>query len=125
VHLGAETDPGGRNLAADFIGRAYDYLQAADRRDFLVLALLARAQWARTEGNFDQSKADIESALEIAQRGSMDLCKADCSLGFAWLYLSRGQKSKARQSLADARRRIERLGYHRRDPEVRELASRL
>jgi hypothetical protein len=51
--------------------------------------------------------------------------EADCHLGYARLYLAQGEKDKAREHLAIAREMIERMGYHLRYRDVREIEELL
>ena len=51
--------------------------------------------------------------------------EADCHLGYARLYLAQGKKDEARKSLATAKEMIEKMGYHRRDKDVTEIAQLL
>ena len=53
----------------------------------------------------------------------MRLHEADCHLEYARWYLASGDKDKARESLAKAKKMIEEMGYHRRDQEVKELEA--
>jgi tetratricopeptide (TPR) repeat protein len=73
----------------------------------------------------ERAQADLDEAFSIAARGGMRLFQADCHLEYARLYLARGEKEQARGSLATAREMIERIGYHRRDGEVKELEQQL
>jgi hypothetical protein len=55
----------------------------------------------------------------------MGLHLADCHLESARLQLAEGNKDKARQHWETAKEMIERMGYHRRENEVNELAEQL
>ena len=61
----------------------------------------------------------------ISERGGMGLHLADCHLEYAQLHLDMGDREKARESLSIAKGMIEKMGYHRRDGEVKELEDRL
>ncbi|MFZ3169884.1 MAG: hypothetical protein WA130_19905 [Candidatus Methanoperedens sp.] len=74
---------------------------------------------------FDKARRDLDEAMTIAERGEMGLHKADCRLGYARLYLAMRDKDKAREELAIAKEMIGKMGYHRRDGEVKELEGQL
>ena len=63
--------------------------------------------------------------MTIATRGGMGLHQADAHLEYARLHLATGETKKARESLAKAKEMIDRMGYHRRDKDVKELEDRL
>ena len=117
-----------------------DFSQAANQLDHAVeglrlagqqvelprgLLLLARAALHRVHGRPTRSQTDLDEAMSIAQRGVMRLFEADAHLEYARLHLAMGDAEKARESLATAKAMIEEMDYHRRDPEVEELESRL
>jgi tetratricopeptide (TPR) repeat protein len=87
--------------------------------------LLARAELYTSQKDFDKARRDLDEATTIAQRGEMGLHQADCPLGYARLFLAMGDKEKARGELAAAKELIGKMGYHRRDGEVKELEERL
>jgi tetratricopeptide (TPR) repeat protein len=111
--------------AAAHLDRAVDGLRQAGQQQYLPRGLLARAELRRVMGSLDRAQADLEEALSIATRSGMRLHEADCHLEYARLHLARGEKEKARQSLAQAKAMIEDMGYHRRDGEVAELEGEL
>lgn len=74
---------------------------------------------------FDKARRDLDEAMTIAERGEMGLHKADCRLGYARLFLDMGNKEKASEELAIVKEMIGKMGYHRRDGEVKELEERL
>jgi hypothetical protein len=55
----------------------------------------------------------------------MGLHLADYHLESARLHLARGNRDKAREHWKTATDMIERMGHHRRDKEVNELAEKL
>jgi tetratricopeptide (TPR) repeat protein len=111
--------------ARDYLKRAVDGLRQAGRLDYLPRGLLARAELYRVSHEFDRAQADLDEAMRIATRGSMGLYEADCHLEYTRLYLARGEKEQARESLAKAKEMIERTGYHRRDKDVQEIEELL
>ena len=115
----------GLSQATAHLKRAVDGLRQAGEQEFIARCLLARAELRRVTGDMAGAQRDLEETLSIATRGGMRLFEADCHLEYARLHLARGEKEKARESLAKAKGMIEELGYHRRDGEVAELEERL
>jgi Nucleoside phosphorylase len=111
--------------AAEFLQRAVDGLRHAGRIDYLPRGLLARAALHRFNGDYGRAERDLAEVLRIATRSGMGLHLADYHLESARLRLAQGNMDKAREHLATAREMIERMGYHRRDNEVIELAEQL
>jgi len=116
--------------AATYLDRAVDGLRQAGQQDELPRGLLARAELRRAmgvlvTGALDKARHDLDEAFSIASRGGMRLFEADCYLAYARLHLARGEKDKARESVAKAKPIIEQTGYHRRDQEVEELEGQL
>jgi hypothetical protein len=119
---------GGYAEAADFLQRAVDGLRQSGEVGFIALGLLARAEMYRLMGDhlsLERAQTDLGEAHRIAERGSMGLHLADCHLEWARLRLAQGEPTLARQHWATAKAMIERMGYHRRDGEVAELAQAL
>jgi hypothetical protein len=75
--------------------------------------------------DFERARRDIGEAMTISERSEMGLYKADCRLGYARLYLAMGENKKARGQLAIAKEMIGKMGYHRRDGEVKEIEEQL
>jgi hypothetical protein len=97
--------------AVDHIIAAVDGFRAAGRADYLPRGLLTRAWLQCLSGNEQGCRVDLAEAWEIAERGPMPLFQADILLYRARLFHDRG-------ALAEARRLIEKHGYHRRDEEL-------
>lgn len=116
---------GNYTKATNYLRRAVRGLRQAGDIPFLPRGLLARAELYRVKGEFDQAQTDLDEAMRIATRGGMGLHEADCHLGYARLYLARGEKERARESWETAREMIGRMGYHRRDRDVREIGEML
>jgi hypothetical protein len=55
----------------------------------------------------------------------MGLYKTDCHLGYARLYLVKGDKEEAQKELTAAKEMIKKMGYHRRDKDVKEIEEQL
>jgi tetratricopeptide (TPR) repeat protein len=111
--------------ATDYLKRAVDGLRQAGDLRFLPRGLLARAELYRVKDEFDRAQADLDEAMRIATRGSMGLHKADCHLEYARLRVARKEWAQARESWVVAREMIERMGYGRRDKDVREIDEQL
>jgi len=97
--------------AVDHITAAVDGLRAAGQMQFLPRGLLTRAWLRCLSGDEAGCRADLDEAWEIAERGPMPLFQADIQLYRARLF-------RDRAALAEARRLIEKHGYHRRDGEL-------
>ncbi len=110
-----------RGLAASHLDRAVEGLRQAGQQDYLPLGLLARAALRRVAGDMTRSRADLDEALAIAQRGGMKLYEADCHLEAARLHLALNAIEPARASLATAKAMIREMGYGRREGEVAAL----
>jgi tetratricopeptide (TPR) repeat protein len=109
--------------AAEHLNQAVDGLRKSGYLYYLPLGLLAMAELHRVQSEFEGAQRDIEEAMTIAERGEMGLHQADCHLEYARLYLAIGDKEKAREHLAIAKKMIKQMGYHRRDNEVEELEA--
>ena len=108
-----------------YLNRAADGLRQAGVQEFVVRGLLARAELYRVTGTLDKAQKDLDEAFTSATRGTMGLHLADCHLGYARLYLAKGEKAQAREHWQIAKDSIEKIGYHRRDKEVQELEEQL
>ena len=111
--------------AASFLQRAVDGLREAGAMAFIAFGLLARAELYRFGGDHDRAERDLAEVLRIATRSGMGFYLADYHLGTARIRLAQGDKEKTREHLATAKEMIERMGYHRRDKEVDEIAQHL
>ena len=112
-------------LAAEHLNQAVDGLRQAGLQYLIPCGLLARAELYRLQGAVEKGQHDLDEAMTIAERGEMGLHQADCHLEYTRLYLAMGDKDKAREELATAREMIGKMGYHRRDTDVREIEEKL
>ncbi|HKV10226.1 MAG TPA: ATP-binding protein [Thermoanaerobaculia bacterium] len=97
--------------ARNSITAAVEGLRAAGYADHLPRGLLTRA-WVRClAGDKAGAQEDLDEAWEIAERGPMPLFQADIQFYRARLFHDR-------VALEEARRLIEKHGYHRRDGEL-------
>jgi hypothetical protein len=90
---------------------AVDGLRAAGDMSYLPRGLLTRAWLRCASWDEEGARADLEEAWEITERGPMPLFQAD-------ILLTRARLFRDRAALAEARRLIEKHGYHRRDEEL-------
>lgn len=100
-------------------------LRQSGYQDYLAYSLTHRAAFFRHARNFSSAVFDLDEALRIATRGQMLLAEADAHLERARLFLAQKHLNPAREELLRARMIVVKTGYHRRDPEVVELARRL
>lgn len=113
------------NQAAVYLRLAMEGLQQHGALEFLPLGLLACTELHRFTGDYSRAERDLAEVLRIATRCGMGLHLADCHLESARLQLAQGNRDKAREHCETAKEMIERMGYHRRDNEVNELAEQL
>ena len=123
--LQAQKDGSGVSKASNHLNQAVDGMRQIGNSSFLPRSLLARAELYRVSGEFNKARHDLDEAMVIAERGSMDLHQADCHLEYARLHLAMGEKGKARDSLDTAKQMIDKMGYHLRDKDVMEIEGRL
>ncbi|HYP27556.1 MAG TPA: restriction endonuclease [Blastocatellia bacterium] len=120
-----QTGTGDTIQAGEYLQRAVAGLRQAGTMHELPRGLLARAELHRFNGEYVKAERDLAETLRIATRGPMGLHLADYHLESARLRLAQGDRDKAREHLATATEMIERMGYHRRDGEVKELERQL
>jgi len=109
--------------AEGHLQQAVDGLRQSGQQGYLPRGLLARASLHLIRKDYNNAQHDIKSAFSIAKRGGMDLYLADCHLAYTRLYYAKGDSAKARTHLTTAKEMINRMGYHRRDEEFKELES--
>jgi ATP/maltotriose-dependent transcriptional regulator MalT len=91
----------------------------------LPRGLLACAELRRVKGEYERARTDLDEAQRLAERSQMGLHRADCHLEWARLCLATGECAQAREHWVTAKAMVERMGYHRRDREVEEIAREL
>jgi len=109
------------NQAETFLNQAVEGLRKAGQQEFIINGLLARAALFRAQGRFDRAQTDLSEAHDIAEQGGMGLFLADIHLESCRLCLAQSQTQEALAHLTSANGMIQRMGYHRRDGEVKEL----
>ncbi len=125
AHLLEAEATGDFREAAGHLDQAVDGLRQAGTIDHVPRGLLARAALRRLTKDFPKAHRDLDEAMTIAGRGGMKLYEADCHLEYARLALAEGDTATARAHFAIACAEVERMGYHRRDPEIAALAAAL
>jgi len=110
------------------IDAAVDGLRRASAQEFIVRGLLTRAWLRFLENDADDSRADLDEAWEIAERGPMRLFMADIHLyrarlfhavkPYPWNKNLDGTERGPKDDLDAAERLINDCGYHRRDEEL-------
>ncbi|TKJ39095.1 hypothetical protein CEE37_11790 [candidate division LCP-89 bacterium B3_LCP] len=111
--------------AENHLNEAVIGLRKAGVQEYIARGLQTRAELYRVKEDFTNCLYDLEEAMEIATLGGMRLFEADCHLGYARLYMAKGEKEKAREHLCKAKEIIDDTGYHRRDEEVKNLECRI
>ena len=109
----------------EHLNQAVDGLRAAGTQDHQPRGPLARAELHRRQRDFDPARRDLHEAEKIARRGEMRLHLADFHLESARLALAESDPAAARQHLDKARQLVAETGYHRRDPDLDEIAAQL
>jgi hypothetical protein len=107
------------------LDQAVDGLRKAGTIHQIPLGLLARAAWFRETGDIPAARRDLDETMRIATCSEMRLFQCDAHLEYARLTLAEGDREKAREHVAEARRLVEETGYGRRRPEVGELEAQL
>jgi tetratricopeptide (TPR) repeat protein len=111
--------------SAEHLVRAVEGLRQAAQELYVPSGLLARATLRRLKEDLPGAAADLNEALEIAERGSMRLHECDAHLEWARLCLQEGDTEAARKHLATARKIVDETGYGRREREVGWLERKL
>ena len=111
--------------AAERLNQAVDGLRAAGTQDYQPHGLLARAQLHRRQRAFDRARRDLHEVEKIARRGEMRLHLTDFHLESARLALAESDSTAVREHLDKARQLVSETGYHRRDPDLDQIAAQL
>jgi len=111
--------------AAEQLNRSVESLRRAGDEEFIALGLLNQAALRRFRGDLPAAEADLDEALEIAERGSMRLHECDAHLQWARLCRDQGDRTGMEQHVTRARNLIDETGYERRRREVIYLEKRL
>ena len=111
--------------AATRLDEAVDGLRAAGTQHYIPYGLLARAELDRRQGHFGRGSRDLRDVERIARRGGMRLFLTDFHLESARLALAESDRAAAREHLDKARQLVTETSYHRRDPDLDEIAAQL
>jgi tetratricopeptide (TPR) repeat protein len=136
--------------ASNHLDEATDGLRAAGQAKDVLSALLARAAFRRSLGDWDDAARDLDEIEEVAYSGPMKLYLCDLALGRARLAFAKIEvfeplnglmedsppklvapdaveaarlKTDAAKQLAVAADYIKTCGYHKRDEELAELLA--
>ena len=122
---GDAADPATVGTTRGAVTTALSKLRQASDLGYLPKALLANVlQAGAVAGQLDEARHYLAEAQLIAERGPMPLHLADVQLHRARLFF-RDDLAAAQGSLAEARRLIDRHGYHRRDGELADAEEAL
>jgi len=116
------------STAIDYLTAAVDGLRESGSLNHLPRGLLTRAWQRRLVGDTTGAATDLDQAWDIAERGPMPLYQTDIRLTRARLFGRNGADypwGSPREDLAEARRLIEKHGYHRRDRELADAEAAL
>lgn len=107
------------------IGILFDHavegLRRAGTFHHLPRGLFARADLHRRRGDARRAEEDLAEARFVAERGEMQLHLADYWLAKARLERDLGHERELKESLDEAKKLIEGIGYRRRSQELEEL----
>ena len=120
--------PGGaspQKLAAlsKLFTQAIDGIRSSGKLNLLPLALLGRAEFYLRDCSWDEADRDLAHAelLATGEGGRMRLYQTDILLLRAWSALARAKREEAREFYHEARKLVDKTGYHRRDQELAKL----
>lgn len=100
-------------------------LRLSGQVDYLPGGLLARAASLRQIGSFKYAQKDLDEVFILATRCGMRLYTIDYHLEQARLFIGQSQPQRSSAHVAEARKLIAEVGYHRRDAELKDLEMQL
>jgi tetratricopeptide (TPR) repeat protein len=106
------------------VDTAVEYFRQADRQDFLVPALLIRADVRSEDGDRD-AYVDFDDAERLYTRGAMQLAAVDGHIVAARMALRSGGLERARHETSLAAQEMRKTGYLRRRGEIESLQRQL
>jgi tetratricopeptide (TPR) repeat protein len=109
--------------AAIHLDQAVTYLRRSGRDDYVPRGLLARARLGRWLGDRERVVQDLTEALDVAERGSMQLHACDAHLEWARYHVSLGDVDAARPHVTSAMVLVASTGYGRRQAELDALLA--
>ena len=121
---GQYTSPGPcPSAVTEHVTAAVNGLRESANMHYVPQGLLTQA-WSHWATNPTAAAIDLDEAWEIAERGPMPLFQTDILLTRARLFFCE-DLATAKNNLAEARRLIEKHGYHRRDQELEDAEAAL
>ena len=114
---------GGEGL--HWLEQAVAGLRASGRQDFVPFGLLARAALHRHTHDVTRARQDLQEVFDIADGSGMRLHLTDYHLEMARLLVAEGAVAGLQKHIEAAAKLITETGYHRRDPELADLKTKL
>lgn len=102
-----------------------ELLEKSGRDDCIILGLVARAELYRLRQEWEEMQNDLMKAKMIAERGGMDLYKADALIGLAKHYMAQSENHMAESYWKEAKSLVEKMGYHSRHADIFALQEAL
>jgi hypothetical protein len=129
----------GFDLAFNYLNEAVAGLRKSGSLHSLPIGLLSRAAISRSQKKFDESWADLNEAHEIAIPGNMNLFLSDYHIEATRLLIAQNKNYdingkiinsenyliKAKDHFKSAEELVNRVGYHIRGKELKELKKEL
>lgn len=103
---------------ADFLNQAAASLRKFGNQEFLVFSLLNRAAFYRWRKQYHKAWIDLKEVEEISELWGIKLYMVDYHLEAGRLCLEQENKKEARLHFKIAKKKIDQMGYHRKDTEV-------
>lgn len=116
---------GDMSEARTYFDKAIEGLRGAGQIDFLIRGLLSCAMLFRKVGDFFLVRKNLDEAMRLSKRCGMRLHECDAHLEYARLALAEGKPEAAVPHFNSASSLVNQCGYHRRDPEIKELREKL
>ncbi|MEM9670686.1 MAG: TIR domain-containing protein [Pseudomonadota bacterium] len=110
--------------ARTLIDRAVDGLRGSEMSR-VPSGLLPRAALFRELDEFSKARRDLEEVMRLSTRCGMRLHQCDAHLEYTRLALDEGKPDDALDHFNSASSLVNQCGYHRRDPEIKELREKL
>jgi tetratricopeptide (TPR) repeat protein len=104
---------------------AVEALRKANATDQMPRGFLARAKFFRSVEEYKRSRRDLDEVMRLSKRCGMRLFACDAHLEYARLALDNGKPDDALDHFNSASSLVDQCGYHRRDPEIKELRKKL
>lgn len=125
VLLRQESNDDNIECAEPHFNEAVEGLRKAGRQDYLPHGLLERAKLYCVKGDFRLAERDINEAFSISIRGDMGLNLCNAHIGYTQMRFMQNDRESAKRSLIKAKELARKMGYCRRDKEIREIEDGL